>query len=137
MLQSGSIPDSMKTREIITLFKGGRKRHDDPNSYQAITLSSTLLKLYEIILLNRCKDNILASIKRLQGGFQDGLGCMMTSFCLRECLYNAKELGSKVYLCFLDARQAFDRVWHDGLFCKLLTTSGTESMIPSLMLTLS
>ena len=132
MLQSGSIPDSMKTGEIITLFKGGRKRRDDPNSYRAITLSSTLLKLYETILLNRCKDNILASIKRLQGGFQDGLGCIMTSFCLRECLYYAKELGSRVYICFLDARQAFDRVWHDGLFYKLLTTSGTDAHNPAI-----
>jgi len=26
---------------------------------------------------------------------------------------------SKLYACFLDCKQAFDRVWHDGLFYKL------------------
>ncbi|KAH3699470.1 hypothetical protein DPMN_074426 [Dreissena polymorpha] len=48
----------------------------------------------------------------------------MTSFSLRECLYYAKELGSSVYLCFLDAPHAFDREWHDGVFHKLLSISG-------------
>ncbi|KAH3887776.1 hypothetical protein DPMN_011795 [Dreissena polymorpha] len=54
----------------------------------------------------------------------------MTSFSLSECLYYAKELKSSVYLCFLDARQAFDRVWHDGLFHKLLSISGVYDSDP-------
>ena len=43
----------------------------------------------------------------------------MTSFSLKECIYYGKENNSKVYICYLDARQAFDRLWHDGLFYKL------------------
>ena len=31
----------------------------------------------------------------------------------------AKETGSKLYICFLDAKKAFDKVWHDGLLLKL------------------
>ena len=26
----------------------------------------------------------------------------------------------KLYTCFFDFKKAFDSVWHDGLFCKLL-----------------
>ena len=62
------IPNDMKTGIIITLFKGGNKRKDDPDSYRAITLTSCVLKLFERILLNR----ILAIDKPfnpLQGGF--------------------------------------------------------------------
>ena len=29
------------------------------------------------------------------------------------------ENNSKLYVCFLDAKQAFDYVWHAGLFLKL------------------
>ena len=47
MLKNSYVPAKMKVGVIITLFKGGLKRTDDPNSYRAITLTSTLLKLYE------------------------------------------------------------------------------------------
>ena len=32
----------------------------------------------------------------------------------------ANENRSKLYACFLDSRQAFDRVWHQGLVYKLM-----------------
>jgi len=50
VIRSGYIPDKMKEGEIITLHKGGRKSKSDPNNYRAITLSSSILKVYEMIL---------------------------------------------------------------------------------------
>ena len=38
-------PKDMKRGVIITLFKGGNKRKDNPDNYRAITLSSVVLKL--------------------------------------------------------------------------------------------
>ena len=92
------------------------RRLSDPNNYRAITLSLSILKFYEMILLHRCKDKITQSLNKMEGGFQKQLGCIMTSFALRECLYYARECSSPVYLCLLDAQKAFDRVWLDGLF---------------------
>ena len=43
----------------------------------------------------------------------------MTSFLLKESVPYAKENNSKLYVCFLDVKQAFDNFWHDGLFLKL------------------
>ena len=56
MLAQSYVPATLKQGCIITLFKGGNKRRDDPSSYRANTLSSCLLKLYERILLGRIKD---------------------------------------------------------------------------------
>ena len=55
----------------------------------------------------------------LQRGFQQGMGCTMTSLLLQESVHYAKENGSKLYICFLDAKKAFYKVWHDGLLLKL------------------
>ena len=44
---------------------------------------------------------------------------MTSFFVLKESVSYCKENGSKLFTCFLDARQAFDRVWHDGLYYKL------------------
>ena len=47
------------------------------------------------------------------------MGCTMASFLLHESVYYVKENGSKLYVCFLDAKKAFDNVWHDRLILKL------------------
>ena len=61
---------------------------------------------------------MLECLNAQQGGFQDNLGCIITSFIVRESMFYAKENNSAVYVCFLDGKQAFDRVWHCGLFYK-------------------
>ncbi|MES9884072.1 MAG: reverse transcriptase family protein [Sedimenticola sp.] len=119
MIKLSHTPADMKQGIIITLHKGGRKRKDDPNNYRGITLSSCLLKLYERLLLHRIHNADSDQISALQGGFQKGFSCVMTSYLLRECMSYAKEQGSKLYVCFLDTQKAFDKVWHDGLFFKL------------------
>lgn len=124
MIKLSYVPTEMKKGVIITLFKGGSKRKDNPDNYRAITLSSVLLKLLERIVLTRIQlfDNITPPIHALQGGFQKNIGCLMTSFLFRESIFYAKENGSKVYVCFLDVKKAFDCVWHAGLFYKLYQT---------------
>ena len=97
VLQYSHTPVQMKLGLIITLHKGNRKRKDDPDNYRAITLSSTLLKLYERILLNRIES--MFTLDDL-GGFQKQRGCLFTSFLLRESVAFAKENNSKLYVCF-------------------------------------
>ena len=119
MFKLSYVPIDLKKGIIVTLHKGGGKPKDDPKNYRAITLSSCILKLYESVLLKVIKCNLPTAIHSLQGGFQKNVGCIMTSVLLREAVAYSRECGSKLYACFLDARQAFDRVWHDGLFFKL------------------
>ena len=124
-------PKEMKKGVIVTLFKGGNKRKDNPDNYRAITLSSVLLKLLERILLTRIElfDTIVPPIHSLQGGFKKQQGCVMTSFLVREALQYAKEKGSKVYACFLDVKKAFDQVWHEGLFYKLFKSGVNKAIV--------
>ena len=122
MLKFSHCPVDMNKGDIIVLHKGGNKSHNDPNNYRAITLSSVILKLYESVILSRMKQCSYA-LNDLQGGFREGMGCLMTSFLFRECNNYVCENGSKLYTCFLDVRQAFDRVWHEALMVKLYNTN--------------
>ena len=87
----------MKLGFSITLHKGNRKRKDDLDNYRVFTLLSTLLKLYERILLNRIGS--MFTVYDLQGWFQKQRGCLFTSFLLRESVAFAKENNSKLYVC--------------------------------------
>ena len=110
MLQFSHTPTSMKRGIIITFYKGGNKKKNDPNSYRAITLSSVtvVLKLYEKVLLTLCKEDGKAELSKLQTGFQPNMGFMITAFMVREWMHYTEEFGLKLYMCFLDIRQAFD-----------------------------
>lgn len=119
MLKYGHAPNDMKRGIIITLFKGGKKSKHDPNNYRAITLGSVVLKLYERVLLNRMEEQLEPRLNQLQGGFRRNYGCLMTSFMFRESINFAKENRSRLYVCFLDVKKAFDCVWHSGLIVKL------------------
>ena len=122
MLRYSYFPNVLKRGEIIVIHKGGNKSQTDPNNYRAITLSSVILKLYESIILTRMQECSF-KISKLQGGFQKGISCLMTSFLFRECNSYVCENGSKLYTCFLDVKQAFDRVWHEALMVKLYHTN--------------
>ena len=84
MLKFSYVQTRMKVGTIITLFKGGNKLRTDPNNYRAITLSSVFIRVYENILLKRIDIQGNIKVDRLQGGFQKNLGCVMTSFSLKE-----------------------------------------------------
>ncbi len=109
MLNLSYVPTLMKRGIIITLHKGGKKRKDDPDSYRAITLTSSLLKLLERVLYDRFNSEATSRISAQQGGFQKGLGVNMTSSLLRETVFYAMEQSIKLYTCFLDVRTAFER----------------------------
>ena len=128
-------PKEMKKGVIVTLFKGGNKRKDNPDNDRAITFSSVILKLLGRILLTRVElFNVLnPPLHPLQGGFRKNLGCQMTSFLLKECISFGKENGSKVYVCFLDVQKAFDHVWHRGLFYKLYHAGIDKAIIKVVM----
>ncbi len=111
------VPTSLKRGMIVTLFKGGKKKRTDPNSYRAITLLSSVYKLFERVLLSRLSKYFTPS--PLQHGFQKGIDSTMTSVLLHECVHFCHERSSKLFACFLDAEKAFDCVWHAGLFFKL------------------
>ena len=120
ILRLGHMPDKLKMGCIITLHKGGNKRTDDPTNYRASSLTSVILKLFETTQVERSKQAIMTNLSPQQGGFQENLGVVMTSFVLRESNYFSREHHSKLYVFFLDCKQAFDRVWFQWIFYKLI-----------------
>ena len=70
ILRFSYAPKDMKIGVIVTLFKVGGRRKDNPDNYRANTLSSVVLKLLERILLTRIElfDAIRPQIHPLQWG---------------------------------------------------------------------
>lgn len=49
-----------------------------------------------------------------QGGLRSGRGCIDQEFSLHSIVGERIGIGSTTYLCFIDIKNAYDRVWRDG-----------------------
>ncbi|KAJ0175982.1 hypothetical protein K1T71_008156 [Dendrolimus kikuchii] len=98
-----------------------------PASYRPITLLSHLAKLFERLLLRRLAPRIEPRAE--QFGFR---GSHSTTLQLTRILHHlAHELNHdrSTIAVFLDVEKAFDRVWHEGLIAKLLSTETPPAIV--------
>ena len=119
LLTTHYIPNSLRLAYIIPILKDRHLDPSNPSNYRGISVGSIFSKLFEFIILHEYLFSLSDKLHPLQGGFRQGLSTSHTSYILNECIVNSRETGSKCFVAFLDARKAFDTVWHDGLFVKL------------------
>lgn len=120
MLRLQHFPDLWKVSEILMVHKYG-KPATQKESYRPISLLPTMSKLFEKILLTRIRPLLKAcnAIPDHQFGFRRQHGTVEQVH--RVCNHIRKSLEEKLYCsaAFLDVQQAFDKVWHKGLLCKI------------------
>ena len=118
-LSCNTFPDPWKLANVMPLYKKDDKTQI--NNYRPISLPSCVSKIMECVvfkyIFNFLKGN--GQLSRFQSGFipGDSTTCQLVQVyhLLCEALDNKKD----VRVIFCDISKAFDRVWHDGLLCKL------------------
>ena len=100
-------------------FQGQKLKASNKDNYRGRT--SFFCKVFELLLLDHLESIVQEQnyFSDLQFGFSNGVGCIEASYVISESVNQAVEQGDKVFACFLDARKAFDTVWHNGLLFKL------------------
>ncbi len=90
---------------IITPIKGKGKNPLLTTNYRGITATSSLAKLFEIIILRRLDYGLPDTC---QTAYQKGLSCIIdATFATQEAILKN---GCQPYLCFYDIEKAFDSV---------------------------
>jgi hypothetical protein len=114
ILQYTIVPDNFATGIIVPVLKRPSLNPNLVENYRPITLSSTYSKLMELFLIP--SSNTMTT----QFGFKDKRGTDFACGLINDVICFAKDKGSPLYMCSLDAEKCFDRIWHDGLFFKLM-----------------
>ena len=120
IFDSGVVPETWLVGDILPIYK---KKGDAklPENYRPITLLSCLGKLFSSIINNRlstfAEDNKI--ITDSQAGFRKGFSTTDNIFIINCLIDIFKSQKKKLYCTFVDFKQAFDRVWRDGLWAKL------------------
>ena len=118
MLSHGYIPANMMSTKIIPIVKNKCGKLTDTNNYRPVALANITSKLFEFILLNRCETYLYTNDN--QFGFKEGHSTDMCIFTLLQFIDYYKSKCTNIYVTFLDASKAFDRLNHWLLFKKLL-----------------
>ena len=118
MLIHGVSAESMLVGTMIPIPKDRRQLRCTSDNFRAITLSSIVGKLLDLIILSKEQGALLTS--QLQFGFNENMSTTQCTYVMQETIsyYNAN--GSNVYAIMLDASKAFDRVKFSKLFRILL-----------------
>ena len=121
VLDSGVVPEQWVQGIIIPIYKGKGDTTQCDN-YRGITLLSCLSKLFTSILNKRLTtfidDNeiLLAN----QAGFRKNHSTLDHCFVLKSLIDLFFHNKKRLYVAFIDYRKAFDSVWRNGLWDKLL-----------------
>lgn len=126
-LLTKKLPARLMRVVVIPLLKCSSKDPSDLNNYRPIAIATSLSKVLEQVLLSRLNDYLRTADS--QFGFKAQHGTEMAVFTLKQVVNHYQSNDSPVFLCFLDAKKAFDRVNHWSLFEKLLSRGAPRHII--------
>lgn len=122
ILCSGKYPDAWRLAVMIPLLKGISLDASLPTNYRGITLLSSLSKLFANIIEKRLTNFQweTESISKVQFGFTRDRRTLDPVFILDTLIDQARASKSQLYVAFVDFQKAYDFVFLDGLFYKML-----------------
>lgn len=114
------VPSAWKKAEVILIPKPG-KDLTQASSYRPISLLANIGKLWERLYLKRLKPLLSEThiIPDHQFGFREKHSTIQQVHRVVNAIENALEKKEYCSAVFLDVKQAFDRVWHEGLLFKI------------------
>ena len=121
VFDTGIVPENWVLGNILPIYKNkGDKTF--PENYRPITLLSCLGKLFTSIINNRLTAfaERYEKISHSQAGFRKGFSTIDNLFVIQSLIEMTKSSKKKLYCAFIDFKQAFDNVWRNGLWSKLI-----------------
>ena len=103
---------------VITPIEKKESNNNNLDDYRPISVSNVFSTLYEMIILNNIENIFKFNDK--QFGYKANTSCKHASFIINETISYYKKGGSPCYVISLDMKKAFDRMWRNGLFYKLI-----------------
>ena len=108
---------------ILPIHKKGDSK--EPSNYRGITLVSCFGKLFTVIINERLKKWAEQNeiISDAQFGFKADYSTVDAIFILQSLINKTINKKKKLYACFIDLKRAFDSVYRNGLWYKMIKSS--------------
>ena len=131
MILHGHMCNNLMESIIIPIVKDKKGDITCKENYRPIAITTVISKLFEGVLLTRYK-SCLATTHN-QFGFKSQHSTDMCVFVLKNVIDYYTYMSSPVFICYLDASKAFDRLNYWVLFDKLLAKNVPTIIVRLLM----
>jgi hypothetical protein len=118
MLFSAKIPDKLNISIIKPILKDSGKNTEDLNNIRPISISTCFAQIFEKLILILSPELKISHAN--QFGFKEKTSCNHALFTLKETILHYTENRTGIKIVSLDAEKAFDKVWRDALFFKIM-----------------
>ena len=128
IIESGYFPQNWGLGYIVPIHKGGDV--NELSNYRAISITSCMSKYFTLIL-NQRLDTFFENndiLNKEQIGFKKGCRTSDHIFVLKTLIDQYKKNKIPLFSCFVDFSKAFDTVWRDGLYYKMLKVGVSSKM---------
>ena len=112
------LPSSLLDTIIVPLLKDKHGDVTDKDNYRPLALTCVASKVFEFLILHRYNDLLITTAN--QFGFKDKLSTDLCIFSMKQIIEYYNMYNTPIFVCFLDASKAFDKINHWNLFYKLL-----------------
>jgi hypothetical protein len=121
LLKINYIPEKWKVAKVSMLPKTSNDS-SNPKNYRPISITPSLIRLYEKIINNRIKKWLKTNniIIKQQSGFRQNRQTKDNLLFLIEKINESMNRNRKSISIYFDIAAAFDKVWHNGLIYKLI-----------------
>ena len=121
--ENGTVPNEWNTGIIKPIPKSDASDPRNPLCYRGICLISIPCKIYADVLNQRLSNWIENNniVEDEQNGFRQKRSCLEHIYALYSVINKRKQEKQSTYICFVDARKAFDTVQRDCLWYKLMS----------------
>ena len=106
---------------IVPIVKNKKGNITDMDNYRPIAITTVFSKVIELLLLHRYSDLLCTTDN--QFGFRTEHSTDMCVFALKQVIDFYISNNSPMFICYMDASKAFDRINHWSLFRRLLNRS--------------
>ena len=113
--EGNEVPDDWGLAKIESLYKNKGKR-GDPTMYRGLSITSTVSKLYMMIIVERLTPWYNEQLDLSQNGFRQGVGTVDAILRNKNIQRLAVKTGQEVYATFIDLSAAFDTVIRSWIF---------------------
>ena len=122
-------PDSWSRGIIVPVSKKGDMRN--VNNYRSITLTSIFSKIFSHILDARLRSYVEDNnyLNASQYGFKENKSTTDCIFRLKSITDSTVNAGKKFFCAFIDFRKAFDLVYRNGIWFKLLSCGVSSKFV--------
>ena len=117
-LSHSFLPQSLLETTIVPVIKNKCGSLTDSNNYRPIAIATITSKLLESVISMKCEEYLFTSDN--QFGFKAQHSTEFCIYSLLEFIDYYKKRNTTVFVTFLDASKAFDRVNYWMLFSKLI-----------------